>query len=54
MASLEETQRPFLERDVKCGMVPPRHEDESVDEYTGRLAATYGLPMAVVREILAR
>lgn len=52
MAALLETQKPFLERDVRCGNLPPRFHDENYDQYTKRLAVLYHLPEQVVRNIV--
>lgn len=52
MAALLETQKPFLERDVRCGNLPPRHYNEDYDQYIQRMAILYHLPELVVRTII--
>jgi hypothetical protein len=52
MPALEETQRPFLERDKANDLVPQRGPQESFDAYCERLAALYCVSTQVVRNVI--
>ena len=53
MASLIETQTPLLERDSRCGLVPPHLHKETELDYHRRLAVLYHLRVEDVIQIIS-
>lgn len=52
MPSLSETSTPILERDKKCGLIPPRYRSETDEAYWERLARLYHADVKTVKQCL--
>lgn len=54
MPTLSDTQSPFLERDVKCGLLPSKLPDDTEDSYISRLVTIYHAPREAVMKALGK